>query len=126
MYAKLCEVVAEQLLTADTVIAVPTRHVDICCDTVAFLESIAISANFGDQSRELVPGDHRKFIGRIPAVVDAPIRATDTSVLDLDQNLTLANLWNWHFFDFEMLYRFEYSCLHRVCHGIYSLIRVSY
>ena len=87
---KLSEVVAEQLLPADAVIAMPARHIDICCNAVAFLEPIPILANFGDHSRELVPGDHRKFIGRIPAVIDTPVSAADTSVLDLDQNLALS------------------------------------
>ena len=82
-------------------------------------------ANFGNHTRELVPGDHRQFISRIPTVVDAPVSTANTGVFYFYQNIIIANLWNQHFLDFDDFNCLEYRRLHLVCHGIYSLISYS-
>ncbi len=122
MDSQLGEVVAQQLVAADAVVAMTAGHVDVCSDTITFLETIAVSADLGNLPGEFVPGDHRQLIGRIPAVVDAPIGTTNTGIPDFDQDFIFANLGDRHFLDFDTLYRLHDGCFHRFCHRIYSLI----
>lgn len=66
-------------------VAAPAGSYPICDDAIVEIPSCHISTKLNDPSREFVSNNESFFIGS--SLVRADIGATDTAILDLDQNL---------------------------------------